>query len=174
MQAVDRSPQARGSTGEGHEIAAHIAPFPAGAGINRVAGIWVPTLRAVPRRRGDQPIVDEVSSGLQTRSPQARGSTGHRPSGACKDCPFPAGAGINRRGGRCWGMRHAVPRRRGDQPQEIYEALQLDRRSPQARGSTVGQAHAQVRMGPFPARVGINPSVSGLLGQAQAVHKKRT
>ena len=48
--------------------------------------------------------------------------------------PFPAGAGMNRLTKQCNALPVAVPRRRGDEPQQGRLHSDNLRRSPQARG----------------------------------------
>ena len=48
--------------------------------------------------------------------------------------PFPAGAGMNRRGVASKGSRGTVPRRRGDEPAKVGDDYDPPNRSPQARG----------------------------------------
>ena len=47
---------------------------------------------------------------------------------------FPAGAGMNRRGGAKTDLHSAVPRRRGDEPTRNGNVTEWVRCSPQARG----------------------------------------
>ena len=48
--------------------------------------------------------------------------------------PFPAGAGMNRRGSLCQVPNVTVPRRRGDEPAFTTTQTGTGLRSPQARG----------------------------------------
>ena len=47
--------------------------FPAGAGMNRVRRAWWCSISDVPRRRGDEPLIDALATDLKLCSPQARG-----------------------------------------------------------------------------------------------------
>ncbi len=151
-----RSPQARGSTELYPCTATHDDPFPAGAGINRLLSRRPCQRFPVPRRRGDQPSPGRTPGRARSRSPQARGSTGHAFVALLLVHPFPAGAGINRQKLSARRCRRTVPRRRGDQP-VFGERGGLARfRSPQARGSTAHRIGLPARRSPFPAGAGIN------------------
>ncbi len=93
----DRSPHTRGSTDRLYRSCSSVGPFPAHAGINRCRHTNRPQIRPVPRTRGDQPPVVCGGAFVAPRSPHTRGSTGSRHDYACRFCPFPAHAGINRR-----------------------------------------------------------------------------
>ncbi len=154
--ALDRSPQARGSTELAGRALQGVIPFPAGAGINRARQLQTAERTPVPRRRGDQPIPQTRRGVQQLRSPQARGSTVSPGCGAGIGTPFPAGAGINRSHARPVRPPRSVPRRRGDQPNPPAGAACLGPRSPQARGSTAPALPRLWNLCPFPAGAGIN------------------
>src|SRR5690554_6081729 len=94
---ASRSPQARGSTGNGTAGSELLAPIPAGAGLNRPHASRRSSRATDPRRRGAQPSSQPVSNSGRHRSPQARGSTGDGGVLVLGGAPIPAGAGLNRR-----------------------------------------------------------------------------
>ena len=71
---------------------------------------------ADPRRRGAQPFSSQWGTYDETRSPQARGSTGIGGRIVNAVDPIPAGAGLNRKLPSGDSVHSADPRRRGAQP----------------------------------------------------------
>ncbi len=118
QQQIDRSPQARGSTGVEPGLVHAAEPIPAGAGLNRFQPVLhqphqrpIPAgaglnrwsrhrpgrYRTDPRRRGAQPLWALSATTPSVRSPQARGSTAMLMYRDPTAIPIPAGAGLNRR-----------------------------------------------------------------------------
>ena len=168
-----RSPQARGSTDSADPTRCAAAPFPAGAGINRVTGLRGGHRNAVPRRRGDQPFSRQAGEASPFRSPQARGSTESARWCRLSWAPFPAGAGINRPGTAEAVESVPVPRRRGDQPLGVTSDCPEYGRSPQARGSTDRCRTSHCLRRPFPAGAGINRMASKQEALNQSVPRRR-
>ncbi len=155
----------RGSTKTARYGPLAAIPFPAGAGINRgrLSGRF--STSPVPRRCGDQPPTGTTCAGPDARSPQVRGSTASAASRERTQAPFPAGAGINRMSPDCFSDSSTVPRRCGDQPYLMHQAVGSRRRSPQVRGSTATLDHSCDHPFPFPAGAGINRNnTSGVTG----------
>ncbi len=152
----DRSPHARGCTAFPVAALLATAPFPACAGMHRLALTPSAVLCTVPRMRGDAPDSPTPPSSGRPRSPHARGCTAHRFEILQNDIPFPACAGMHRR--RCVLRRWLapVPRMRGDAPAASGPPLSLKGRSPHARGCTVATRVIVGVGAPFPACAGMH------------------
>ncbi len=151
-----RSPPARGSTADLITASQLIRAFPARAGINRYAAWSCRRTARVPRPRGDQPTEQQSYPEFAQRSPPARGSTEADHRGGNRHHAFPARAGINRHLHHELPGSDGVPRPRGDQPRSARRSASPRRRSPPARGSTVGRRVGAPGTRAFPARAGIN------------------
>ena len=151
------SPQARGwtrSRGGGEQPA---GVFPAGAGMDPPAGGRTRTCPGFPRRRGDGPYWAGTVVYVDGFSPQARGWTIPGALTASTARVFPAGAGMDPRGGRRSTRRYGFPRRRGDGPQWVRITTAENQFSPQARGWTPFEHWVGTTAVVFPAGAGMDP-----------------
>ena len=102
-------------------------------------------------------------TGVDARSPQARGSTVFNDYWINRTSPIPAGAGLNRRFVCRKSAATTDPRRRGAQPPPAAYALGALSRSPQARGSTGDELKTCMGWEPIPAGAGLNRERRGMV-----------
>ena len=167
------SPQARGWTRAARADEVPGSVFPAGAGMDlSVIDAWE-CASGFPRRRGDGPQICEDALPRMMFSPQARGWTDSGPVAEPVDRVFPAGAGMDRRGGVEGGGQHRFPRRRGDGPSPVGARSHRSWFSPQARGWTRAPASPRRRRGVFPAGAGMDRSCASCWTASTSFPRRR-
>ena len=90
--------------------------FPAYAGMDRPPGMRIASPACVPRLRGDGPGQTFPTLAKAKCSPPTRGWTVLMGFYRCKNCVFPAYAGMDRLIGQLMTFEQCVPRLRGDGP----------------------------------------------------------
>ena len=151
------SPQARGWTMS--DLSLHRVPpvFPAGAGMDLVAGNQRRRRRRFPRRRGDGPPLVVGRCSRHQFSPQARGWTVEESALLLTLVVFPAGAGMDPYLLIPEPLLQSFPRRRGDGPALKDRTEAIEQFSPQARGWTSEFRRLRSRRRVFPAGAGMDP-----------------
>mgnify|MGYP007012349750 CR=1 FL=1 len=139
ISGFDRSatPHARGSTLVRLCIAQDYRGYPACAGIDLVETPSSPSIRRLPRMRGDRPLRCIGVLAHIEATPHARGSTRWPDARARRLHGYPACAGIDPRLAHTRTFRGRLPRMRGDRPFIAELQALAAEATPHARGSTL-------------------------------------
>ena len=154
------SPHARGWTHPDDAVSADGLGFPARAGMDRRRRRATAPGRGIPRTRGDGPKAAGLDDRDDGDSPHARGWT--RAPGGARTCGggFPARAGMDPVRAASGPVDVRIPRTRGDGPEGGIRCSSGAPDSPHARGWTPARPRASGPGRGFPARAGMDPSLS--------------
>ena len=167
------SPHARGWTRPRPPGRRAAGGFPARAGMDRSSAWRARTAGRIPRTRGDGPAVRRSARRTSSDSPHARGWThpaGRHPGDAAG---FPARAGMDPRRTLDRVLTRRIPRTRGDGPRHAVPRDGAVQDSPHARGWTRVTPEAAAEAYGFPARAGMDPSISSTAASSRWIPRTR-